>query len=139
MMDNFEQKFAEQIRELDQNIEIDAANLTSRLTAVRNQRRYRRSKYQALAGIATGCLLMLAFAIRLLPGGHDQTSVATKAVDTDQEPVFHAEFEFPADFTDQKAELRRLKARIDELKRTSRAQQLTLVRESVSRKMFPLD
>ncbi len=139
MTDNFERDFAERFRQLDQPIQVDTSELATRLAAIRNQRQRQRQRTQTIAVIVAGCVAIFGLAYQLLPNDGDPTSMATKAVDDDWQPISLADFEFPVDSFDQKAELDRLRAKTNELKRTSQAQHLTLVRESVSRKMFQND
>lgn len=141
MKDKFGQVLAARFRELDQSVDIDATELTSKLVSIRNQRLRRRSKNQLLAGVTISCAVVFGMAYQLLPKAGEQPSVATKAINDDWTPISisPADFEFPIDSIAQAAELNRLEGKIAELKRTSKAQQLTLVRESISRKMFSND
>ena len=139
MTDNFEQDLAARFRELDQPIQFDANELTTKLATIRNQRRRQQSKNRLYAAVSIGCLGILGFAFQLLPNGGDQPSVVTNTTEDDWTPISLVEFGLPVDSYAQAAELSRLDAELTELKRKSQAQQLTLVRESISRTMFSND
>ena len=139
MNDKFTQSLAERFRELDQPIQVDATELTSRVALIREKRRRNKSRIQSVAVFAMVCFVISGFAWQMLPLGVDGSAVATNPIDDEGVTFSLTEFEFPMDSIDQVSELNRLKTELAALKQTSKAQNLTLVRESISRTMFSND
>lgn len=137
MNDKFEQQLGDRFFELDQPVHVDASKLTAKLVAIRASRKRKMARNRKLTVISGACVVMFGIAYQLLPfPDYDNSPAAANSVELDQEATFFANFDSPITSYDQEAKLQRLKAKVSELRRTSAAQKLTLIRENISRSVF---